>query len=1101
MTAGLGFFQNMYNQDGLTKAIYHQVNDTLDPFYRFLNNAIQTANKKRTSAVVKWKKVEQKYKIEVRRNNTEIRFKSNDDWWLVEGDFTDEEFRSMEDFIFRNPSGSKILRRITNKRNNNQNIFVQVEDEDIEGHRVEGKIEFANDDLNSKKVHLIKKEDEPRTYELVDGTKVNYISCRYDESINRWKSVLDIEWSSKDIPDQMKINGIIRDIEVQSAFPRFLNGTNITLQQERGNEYSCDTKLVQNATFYDHRNNDVEYRVTSISESSSKQKWIELILPDTKDIASDLLIDPRTLFFDESVKEIWEQKHFQKRGKLRIRRSRRDDFQLCVDRFPTSDSVYLPINVRNLKLQQKAIRQLQNKPLPDHRPLLQLCEKPEKVRWRRADQQQLDEKDYLFLDNPNFDGTLEQRDFVNKALNTPDIALLEGPPGSGKTRVICELTYQLLKQGKRVLVCSTTNVAVDNVLERLLEHPDAQTFVSAVRLGREERIDIKLRDRQLDDQVEKLIAFWKERQMFEGVQNIEDIAERSILMQSNVVCATTMGVSNYPLLDDVDRHIPGDDSGRLCDKTHFDVVILDEASKTTISEFLVPALLGKKWIVVGDVHQLPPFNDREEIVANIENIATFSDDKNSITVEHQRALFLYWFFFQKHFDKRDRNLQGIQRENILLHEQASVLNALLEKVLSKSERHDFIGVGEMKYVKSLSLKKIQRGNALQLSQAQFICLSKNTEKEHISKVPANYYPTSKIENTSWNYQHAYFLQQNQKDKMARELLSTLSEKSWAGEIAWRLIRLQELHRSSRQRTLEQYRNDIKILIEKAPSSVEKDLLLIRDVGLPSIIEVLQKGLGRKKQRPSVLNAGFFNLEYLEGAQCNQDKINSIGNHWTSRFQSLSYQHRMHPDISSLPREMIYENKSLHNSSYVQKRNQGWTFQPYKQKDRRLWVHSDQQEQSGINRKEIDNMMKVIKDFKNWAQCNQKNDGYWEIACLSFYVKQMQEIEEKLEKVCDEWRGNRGKIFYENNRKKIIAEIVCGTVDRFQGREADMVLLSMRNNNRIGFLDSTHRLNVAITRAREQLCIFGNQKYFGGQRCTSEELKKLATTTNVYTPKK
>jgi superfamily I DNA and/or RNA helicase len=40
---------------------------------------------------------------------------------------------------------------------------------------------------------------------------------------------------------------------------------------------------------------------------------------------------------------------------------------------------------------------------------------------------------------------------------------------------------------------------------------------------------------------------------------------------------------------------------------HWDVLIVDEASKTLIQEFMVPALMAKRWIVVGDVRQLPPF--------------------------------------------------------------------------------------------------------------------------------------------------------------------------------------------------------------------------------------------------------------------------------------------------------------------------------------------------------------------------------------------------------------------------------------------------------------------------------------------------------------
>ena len=70
------------------------------------------------------------------------------------------------------------------------------------------------------------------------------------------------------------------------------------------------------------------------------------------------------------------------------------------------------------------------------------------------------------------------------------------------------------------------------------------------------------------------------------------------------------------------------------------------------------------------------------------------------------------------------------------------------------------------------------------------------------------------------------------------------------------------------------------------------------------------------------------------------------------------------------------------------------------------------------------------------------------------------------------------------------EIRCGTVDRFQGREADLCFLAMRNTGRVGFLDSPNRLNVAVTRARQQLVIVGHHEYFE-KRCRVRELESLA----------
>lgn len=56
-------------------------------------------------------------------------------------------------------------------------------------------------------------------------------------------------------------------------------------------------------------------------------------------------------------------------------------------------------------------------------------------------------------------------------------------------------------------------------------------------------------------------------------------------------------------------------------------------------------------------------------------------------------------------------------------------------------------------------------------------------------------------------------------------------------------------------------------------------------------------------------------------------------------------------------------------------------------------------------------------------------------------------------------------------------ITINTVDGFQGHEADIVFLSVVNHDRIGFLDSLNRLNVALTRARHYMVIFGNRPYF------------------------
>ncbi|MEV1056694.1 AAA domain-containing protein [Micromonospora chalcea] len=76
----------------------------------------------------------------------------------------------------------------------------------------------------------------------------------------------------------------------------------------------------------------------------------------------------------------------------------------------------------------------------------------------------------------------DQTDAFHRALSVPDLLLVLGPPGTGKTRTIVEIATAAAARGERVLVASQTNTAVDNVIERL---PAALT---AVRVGNETRI-------------------------------------------------------------------------------------------------------------------------------------------------------------------------------------------------------------------------------------------------------------------------------------------------------------------------------------------------------------------------------------------------------------------------------------------------------------------------------------------------------------------------------------------------------------------------------------------------------------------------------------
>src|SRR5439155_9174576 len=104
-----------------------------------------------------------------------------------------------------------------------------------------------------------------------------------------------------------------------------------------------------------------------------------------------------------------------------------------------------------------------------------------------------------------------QRAAVDAALRSGDVALVWGPPGTGKTRTLVEVVRQRVARGERVLCAAPSNTAVDNLGVRL-----GELGVKAVRLGHPARIAPALQALTIDAQIDRDGAFdlareWRDR--------------------------------------------------------------------------------------------------------------------------------------------------------------------------------------------------------------------------------------------------------------------------------------------------------------------------------------------------------------------------------------------------------------------------------------------------------------------------------------------------------------------------------------------------------------------------------------------------------------
>src|SRR5690349_18772906 len=86
-----------------------------------------------------------------------------------------------------------------------------------------------------------------------------------------------------------------------------------------------------------------------------------------------------------------------------------------------------------------------------------------------------------------------QKDAIKFALASEEIALIHGPPGTGKTHTLIELILQMLKRGLRILVCGPSNISVDNIVERLAPHK-----IPLIRLGHPARLLPSVLNHSLD---------------------------------------------------------------------------------------------------------------------------------------------------------------------------------------------------------------------------------------------------------------------------------------------------------------------------------------------------------------------------------------------------------------------------------------------------------------------------------------------------------------------------------------------------------------------------------------------------------------------------
>lgn len=229
-----------------------------------------------------------------------------------------------------------------------------------------------------------------------------------------------------------------------------------------------------------------------------------------------------------------------------------------------------------------------------------------------------------FQENIPYQPLPELNDSQNEAVanieRARDVAIIHGPPGTGKTTTLVQAILRTLPGERRLLVCAPSNTAVDLLTEKL-----AAQGINVIRIGNPSRVSDILLEHTLDAQIMahrdykdikllrknaeeyKSMAFqyrrkfgWEEREqrrlfkeesrrMLAEAESLERYIIDDLLDRVQVITCTLVGSANRVI-----RHLT------------YDTVFIDEAAQALEPACWIPVTRANRVILAGDHCQLPP---------------------------------------------------------------------------------------------------------------------------------------------------------------------------------------------------------------------------------------------------------------------------------------------------------------------------------------------------------------------------------------------------------------------------------------------------------------------------------------------------------------
>ncbi|MCR4994224.1 MAG: AAA family ATPase [Bacteroidales bacterium] len=202
-----------------------------------------------------------------------------------------------------------------------------------------------------------------------------------------------------------------------------------------------------------------------------------------------------------------------------------------------------------------------------------------------------------------------QQAAVNEVLWAKDVAVVHGPPGTGKTTTLVEAIYETLRRENQVLVCAQSNMAVDWIAEKLVDRG-----VSVLRIGNPTRVTDKMLGFTYERRFEShplYTELWAVRKAIRDIyasksgnnesrhQKIARLKDRAVDLEFTI---------NQALFDDakVIACTLAGSANRLLMGMKFGTLFIDEAAQALEAACWIAIRKAHRVVLAGDHRQLPP---------------------------------------------------------------------------------------------------------------------------------------------------------------------------------------------------------------------------------------------------------------------------------------------------------------------------------------------------------------------------------------------------------------------------------------------------------------------------------------------------------------